>query len=305
VRVFILILVIVIAGAGHYLVFDGSIPNKSSYELEINEVRRLARSAMGGLPTQVNVEILARNSAPIFALRAGGGLANTEMVRSVFQVETPKGHYVIETGMDEALAAEFGQAENFSNDVWLRTQQLMTESIGIMVTHEHPDHIGGLVRHANPQNVADKAILTNEQVLELPRYTKNRMPPISFTGFEPLALEKPHLVSPGIVMIPAPGHTPGSIIIYIVLENSREFLFIGDIAYTHSNVEDGVDRARFMRFLMHDPEDRDAVVNQLSALHQISQSEPGILIIPAHASLYIAQLINEDVIGGKFSFDAN
>ena len=116
---FVLTIALTTAGAGYYYVFDGSIPNKSSYEFDINEVRNQARSAKGNLPTQVNVETLARNSVPLFALRAGGGLTNTDMVRSVFQIETPNGHYVIETGMDEDLAIEFGQADNFSNDVWL------------------------------------------------------------------------------------------------------------------------------------------------------------------------------------------
>ena len=95
----------------------------------------------------------------------------------------------------------------------------------------------------------------------------------------------------------AAGHTPGSVIFFVKLASGTEYLFIGDIAYTESNVVDGVDRTRFVRLLMVDPEDREAVVHQLKAIHQLSKAEPELNIVPAHAEKTIMRLIE----GGKLT----
>ena len=105
-------------------------------------------------------------------------------------------------------------------------------------------------------------------------------------------------------MIRAQGHTPGSVMFYVRLQSDAEYLFVGDIAYTKSNIEDGVDRARFVRFLMVDPERREAIVNQLRVLHDLSKSEPQLYIVPAHAEeLFTEFFANGVLIEGFYGFD--
>ncbi|MEM7358228.1 MAG: MBL fold metallo-hydrolase [Pseudomonadota bacterium] len=287
---------VILVGVIYYLVFDGSIPRNSSFDLNIDRVRALAQAPHNELPTKINIETLARNPVPNFVLRAGGHWGEATMNRSVFQIETPRGTVMIEAGMDESLAQEYDQAEQFSQQAWLRAQHQMTEAMAILVTHEHPDHMGGLVRHPSPQLISSKAILTREQAAGLSRLSPNGELPHAFKDYTPRDLSEPERIAPGIVLIPAAGHTPGSIMVYVNLASGQEFLFIGDIAYTESNIRDGVDRTRLLRYFMHDPEDREAVINQLSALHNLYHTEPSIIIVPAHADKLLTKLIKNGLI---------
>ncbi|MEL6876073.1 MAG: MBL fold metallo-hydrolase, partial [Pseudomonadota bacterium] len=171
----------------------------------------------------------------------------------------------------------------------------------IIVTHEHPDHVGGIVRHRNPSELADKLMLTSEQFEGMRRYTRTGQLPPEFDGVEPVALDRMTRVAPGIVMIRAAGHTPGSVILFVQLAGGKEYLFIGDIAYTGRNVTEGVDRTRLVRMLMVDPEDRGAVVNQLKAIHELSKAETELHIVPAHADGVINRMIDDGDIRLGFS----
>jgi len=303
IKKFAIVTLLILLPSVYYFVFDGSLPKISSYKLDLDKIRALADAPNFELPIEIRTEVFAKTPVPYFALRAGGGFQNTFMTRTVFQIMAPSGFYALETGMDLALAEEYNQSENFQPEVWLGIQNVLSNSLAIMVTHEHPDHMGGIVRHRAPSELAEKLFLTMEQFAALDRFATEEGLPSAIRNYQPINLLEPMRVAPGIVIIPAKGHTPGSVIIYVKLQSDKEFLFIGDIAYTASNIRDGVDRARFARLLMHDPEDRDAVVNQLKTLHEISKLEPSLYIIPAHADKLIKHLIHEEVIFKGFILD--
>lgn len=290
--------------AVYYFVIDGSIPRESNYKLDIDAVRALADAPATELPTEIRTEILARTPAPYFTLRAGGGFGQALMTRSVFQIVTDQGHFVLEAGMDLPLAEEYRQHHGFDEQVWLNIQDLLSSSIGIIVTHEHPDHIGGIVRHRNPAGLDGKLYLTRIQYDGMARFADASGIPPALKDYQPIDLVAPTRIAPGIVMIPAAGHTPGSVIFYMKLRSGDEYLFIGDIGYTRSNIYDGVDRARFVRFLMVDPENRNAVVHQLRTLHDLTKSEPGIVIVPAHADELLSELMANGSLIEGFALDA-
>lgn len=288
----------VLLTAAYYFALDGSIPEESDFPLDIVAIRALADAPSGQLPTEIRTEILAQTPVPYFALRAGGGFHDVFMTRTVFQIMAPGGYFVLEAGMDKALAEEHGQADNFYPKVWERVQLLLSGAKGIFVTHEHPDHMGGIVRHRNPPELASKLQLTMEQYAALTRYVDTL--PTGIRDYQPFAANALRRIAPGIVMIPAGGHTAGSVIYYVKLASGAEYLFIGDIAYTESNVVDGVDRARFVRWMMVDPESRDTVVNQLRALHDLSKSEQTLQIVPAHADGLLNRLMETGALKRGF-----
>ena len=86
----------------------------------------------------------------------------------------------------------------------------MSTATQIVITHEHMDHIGGLTTHADLARVLPKAKLTREQLSEPERSLPARFPERALDGYQPLVYEQYHAIAPGVVLIKAPGHTPGS-----------------------------------------------------------------------------------------------
>jgi glyoxylase-like metal-dependent hydrolase (beta-lactamase superfamily II) len=79
------------------------------------------------------------------------------------------------------------------------------------------------------------------------------------------------------VLQQAPGHSPGSQMIYVELTGGRRFLFVGDIAWTKDNITTQTGRPGIATLLMK--EDRPAVAAQLHALAQLA---PDVHVIVAH-----------------------
>ena len=106
-------------------------------------------------------------------------------------------------------------------------------------------------------------------------------------------------VAPGVVLLKAPGHSPGSQIVFIQLAAGKEFLFIGDIGWSQRNVETGKGRPRALSAFML-REDRDAVFGQLAAIAALHQAEPEIAIIPGHDAGVIERLVGDGTMVAGF-----
>lgn len=119
-----------------------------------------------------------------------------------------------------------------------------------------------------------------------------------------LDLTAPARIAPGVVMIPAPGHTPGSVIFYVRLADGREALFIGDVAWAISNVTAPATRPRFVQRWFMPYEDRAAVADEVRVLHDLARAEPSLTILPSHDSAYFDRLIAAGFLKSGFVVDA-
>ena len=106
------------------------------------------------------------------------------------------------------------------------------------------------------------------------------------------AIDRATRIAPGIAAAPAPGHSPGSLVILVRLARGGEYLFIGDIAWSFDDITKLRTRPRFLQWLMFDPkEQRDQVLRQLRALHDINLREPALVIVPSHDNGWFDHLI--------------
>jgi glyoxylase-like metal-dependent hydrolase (beta-lactamase superfamily II) len=107
-------------------------------------------------------------------------------------------------------------------------------------------------------------------------------------------------IAPGVVLIRAPGHTPGSQMVYVKREDGRELLFIGDIGWSLRNVETGKGRPRLLsQFMLN--EDRDAVFAELAILKALHEAEPNLLIVPGHDVATVDALIAQGAMTAQFT----
>jgi N-acyl homoserine lactone hydrolase len=82
-----------------------------------------------------------------------------------------------------------------------------------------------------------------------------------------------------IVVVALPGHTPGSVGVFVTL-GSRRVFHVGDAAYLLEAVERGLPKSPTLRaFADHNGPAADAVVQRLAAFRQ---TYPDVAIVPAH-----------------------
>ncbi|HWE24566.1 MAG TPA: MBL fold metallo-hydrolase [Myxococcales bacterium] len=83
-----------------------------------------------------------------------------------------------------------------------------------------------------------------------------------------------------IVIVPAPGHTPGSVIVFVALPSGKRYAFVGDLVWQLEGITQREERPWLMR--------RDVDVDHLelrrSLLRMVAihQRYPEITIVPAH-----------------------
>jgi glyoxylase-like metal-dependent hydrolase (beta-lactamase superfamily II) len=98
-----------------------------------------------------------------------------------------------------------------------------------------------------------------------------------------------------MVLIKAPGHTPGSQMVYIALESGREYLLIGDAAWHMDGVR--LMKGKDAPWIT---EDQKSIMSQLTWLNELSRSEPRLVIIASHDDEERTALIQQGIVGGRF-----
>lgn len=172
-------------------------------------------------------------------------------------------------------------------------RQLAQNGIGlsslkaVVLTHAHWDHVSGLADLAGvPVWVSEAemafvgsghhATLLARQ-LGTASYVTYRFDNGPYKGFD-----ASHDVfgDGSVVLVPAPGHTPGSIIAFIRLINGKRYALVGDLAW---QIE-GIDRPAQRPWISRLVADQDATATRamLEKVHALKASDPGLIVVPAH-----------------------
>ena len=165
------------------------------------------------------------------------------------------------------------------------------------MTHEHGDHVAGVIRTAFLDEIAPKTILTKTQVETL--MTNPQMPEIKLTKemaqrYVVIDYEKYFPFAPGMALMKAAGHTPGSQMIYVALENGKEYLFVGDSAWHMDGIRliKGKD-ASWVK------EDEGAILAQLRWLNGLMKTEKNLVIVVSHDDEQRKEYIQQGILGGR------
>jgi glyoxylase-like metal-dependent hydrolase (beta-lactamase superfamily II) len=257
--------------------------------------------ALVQLPTGVT------HRSAAFAYRGGSFGDRREFVMTAVLVRHPRGDLLIDTGFGrridehfEAMPLPFRLATSYTRGV-AAADQLDAAGYdrarlrGIVLTHAHWDHVSGIPDFPGtpvlvPEEerrfideggfVADVARSLGEVSYET----------YDFEGGEYLGFPRSHDVhgDGSIVSVPAPGHTPGSVIVFVALPGGRRYAFVGDLVWQREGITLREERPWLQRTLADaDPE---AVRVQLSRMAAISARFPEITLVPAHDARGFAEI---------------
>jgi glyoxylase-like metal-dependent hydrolase (beta-lactamase superfamily II) len=277
------------------------VPDVSDFAIDLSELRRVASTLPGDHPLEIHSALLSETTLPRGAVFAGESLFTPQpFVHQIFEVKWKSGmKLLIDTGYTPALREKIDAKGRYDQAVWEQTVAAMHEAALIVVTHEHFDHLGGVGGYAPPEGLAGRLRLTSAQLANRAALDDGAIP-AAIRDTEPLP-DRPLLgLAPGVVLVKAPGHTPGSQMVYVRRSDEREYLFIGDIAW-HL---DQITKLHYRPKLVTDwvlGEDRRAVLAQFRALHDLMRANPQLIVVVSHDPDQRKRLVESEILIDRFS----
>ncbi len=249
--------------------------------------------ALYHLPTGVT------HRSAAFAYRGGSYRDKRDFAMSAVLVKHPRGDLLIDTGFGRDIDAQFQKMPfgfRMSTDYERFTaaaDQLDSAGYdrrnlrGILLTHAHWDHVSGL-----PDFAGTPALVSAEEhryvtgggwVTSLARsFAGVDYEEYSFEGGSYLGFPRSHDVygDGAIVVVPAPGHTPGSVIVFLALPDGRRYAMVGDLVWQL----EGISLREERPWLQHWLADADpaGLRENMLRMAAIAQKFPDITIVPAH-----------------------
>lgn len=287
----------VLVGAGLYwLLAPEAVPEASDYRIDRAALERTARSLPGPLPVRVNHLKVAEATLPRAALFSGFDFSPHRMVHGAYQVVYPDGSYaLIDSGFGAKIAEQMaarGEVQ-YDAEAFAALARALPRARVVVMTHEHLDHIEGLAEVDDLQALSERVFLPVAQYAN--PQTRALLPAELLDAIEPVAYQGVRAIAPGIAVQPAPGHTPGSQLVFVRLADGRGFLFIGDVAWHMEMIRELAYRPRLVTDYVLG-EDRGAVMAQLRTLHEMLD-DPEMWVVSSHDADQLARLQQEGEIG--------
>ena len=164
-----------------------------------------------------------------------------------------------------------------------------------MLTHAHWDHVSGLDSLKNIPiwiSAPEQAFIASDHEaaalahsfgqLDYRRYDFNDGPYLGFASSHDVWDDG------SVVLVPAPGHTPGSVIAFISLPSGARYALLGDLVWQKEGIDLPAERPWIARYLIG--EDSAKVRESILHVAAIHQKFPQIKLLPAHDARVMATL---------------
>jgi glyoxylase-like metal-dependent hydrolase (beta-lactamase superfamily II) len=264
-------------------------------------VRMLAHAVPGELPSAVGYLSVVDDSTPESDAVGGAPKTRTFEVTPVFQVRFRAGWVMVDAGMSHEAAGKDGR---FHQDNYDKAESALRRARLIVATHEHYDHVDGVINSPYFGDVAPRTMLTEAQLHTLLGKAgrgSGGLDSARARHFIVVDYERALPIAPGVVLVRAPGHTPGSQIVYVKLASGRELMLIGDIVWHHAGLD--------MQFQKPDStsramgEDRTMIGEEMAWLKN-TVAPAGIAVVVSHDGTALQELVHRGVVSEGLDLSA-
>lgn len=234
-----------------------------------------------------------------FAYRGSSFFDKRDFSIMALLVKHPQGDLLIDAGFGRNVRAHFKEMPFYFraitdfNPCRAAADQLEEAGYdqkslkGILLTHAHWDHVSGIedfvetpvwINNEEHRFINEgaplSALIRSFPNVQYKAYSFEHVPYLNFTKSYDVYGDG------AIVIVPAPGHTPGSVVIFITLPSGQRFAMIGDLAWQREGVLQREERPWLQRSLGDDIPKQ--VRENLLRMAAVSERFPQITIVPAH-----------------------
>lgn len=250
---------------------------------DLAAIRHLANLLPGPRPIAVNGIRVAASIRPGRFVIEGGDDTPVTMPRTAFQVVYPDSTVMIDSGLDQETHDSFStpdKREPYFPEAFAKLQRALNAARMIMLTHFHADHVAGVTRAPNYNELAAKTIVsaeTAEFLLNKPHKPHLAMTAEQVKRLNIVGYNQYHPVAPGMVLIKAHGHSADHQMVFIKLQSGREILHSVDVGWALENIRQIKGKAApWVK------EDVPAVMGQLRWLNHVLLHEPNVSLLVTH-----------------------
>ncbi len=268
------------------------------FDADLSQIRHLARLLPGPLPVAVNGIRVAASIRPNKFVIEGGDDSAVTMPRTAFQVAYSDCTVMIDSGLDRETHDSFStpdKREPYFPKAFAKLQQALNAARMIVLTHFHADHVAGVTRAANFDELAAKtfvSVATAQCLLNTPHRPHLAMTAEQVNRFSIFNYGDYFPVAPGIVMIKAAGHSVDHQMVYIALQSGREILHSVDVGWVLDNIRQIKGKAApWVK------EDVPAVIGQLRWLNNVLCNEPNVTLLVTHDDELLTSAVAAGLLG--------
>jgi len=248
----LLILLLLVGVPLYWFQLDRSAPGAKAYPLDIARLRDLATSMPGPAPAELRQEVVGYRSVLSNGIAAGSGFHPERLAVRAFEAVVPGRPPILIDAGTTPREAKKRNIEDFDAAAQHRVDRLAETAAMKLVLLDRPLHRG------NPA-------LSSPEAIPLPD----------------LSEREPRAVAPGVVAIPLADLPDRAMMVYVRLEDGREFLFTGDVATMDANWMELRPPARTFAGIT-DGNERRETVSWLMTIKALKHAVPKMTIVAGH-----------------------